>query len=650
MGKSKYQWKNIQKLALGIIAFEGSEHLYNIIMELRDCVDDVIIGLQKKSYHGDPIPAIDYQEILRLKEEDGIVDYILNIELDSNLKPRQQETDKRNTIIEFAKNNGNSHILVIDSDEYYTKNSFLRALQEIDLHDYEQTYCQYVNYYYDYKHFLKYPFKDGMHVPFVSKTIYKHSFECTDFPLPSDPTRRYIRPKKTKIVINKEGKQQEILDTVYNPVTKENEIQYLVDYYIFPWKQLHMHHLSWVRSDIRKKLNMWSSKNLFPNFEDLIDKAVYSFNNYDPEKAGTQNAILLFNTPGNKVEIGTFPKQYINPVVDYKTRLNPVKEYKKILVLNMSSTNSDCDLYNKLEQCCRETWAKDIIDKKYNNIDYWTVIDTEENTRINFANHIIYIKNDKNRENIFQLLYRFYKAIKILNSQNIEYDYIVRTNTSTWINIDILNEFLADETDEYQLYSFRTLSAYWSNFYFYMGGQCIILSKYNIDIFMKNITKPLLYNNEILDDVIISSIFYGRNLKLGIAAENGFNSLNGEILLDKEIPENLDITQILYQVKTYDISDNERLIYDCQKMQELYKRWINFKNNYSGDFSEISKDIRNNKNQYVYYVNFTKKEWFNSTAAEKRNCHIKNKIEYAKALPILNELRERNIREIMNRK
>ena len=38
-------YKKIKKVGLLIIAFEVTEHLYNIISELRDSVDYVAIGL-----------------------------------------------------------------------------------------------------------------------------------------------------------------------------------------------------------------------------------------------------------------------------------------------------------------------------------------------------------------------------------------------------------------------------------------------------------------------------------------------------------------------------------------------------------------------------------------------------------------------------
>lgn len=96
---SKYNWKNIKGVGLGIVAFEATEHLANIISEVRDTFDYVTIGLQRLSYHGDPIDPTDLAEILRLRDEDHLVDTILEINLDTSKEPRVQETDKRNLLI-----------------------------------------------------------------------------------------------------------------------------------------------------------------------------------------------------------------------------------------------------------------------------------------------------------------------------------------------------------------------------------------------------------------------------------------------------------------------------------------------------------------------------------------------------------------------
>ena len=75
-------YKNIKKIGLAIIAFEGTEHLYNIISTLRDSVDYVSCGLQMTSYHGEPISNVDLNEIFRLRDEDHLIDNIVDIKLD----------------------------------------------------------------------------------------------------------------------------------------------------------------------------------------------------------------------------------------------------------------------------------------------------------------------------------------------------------------------------------------------------------------------------------------------------------------------------------------------------------------------------------------------------------------------------------------
>ena len=67
---------------------------------------------------------VDINEIFRLRDEDHLVDNIVEIKLDTKKKPRVQETDKRNLLIQDAEDHGCSHVLVIDSDEYYTRKSF----------------------------------------------------------------------------------------------------------------------------------------------------------------------------------------------------------------------------------------------------------------------------------------------------------------------------------------------------------------------------------------------------------------------------------------------------------------------------------------------------------------------------------------------
>lgn len=611
---SKYNWKNIKNVGLSIVAFEATEHLYNIILELRDVVDYVSIGLQRKSYHGDPIDPVDLNEIFRLRDEDHLVDNIVEIELDSNKEPRVQETDKRNLLIQDAEDHGCSHIIVIDSDEYYIKKNFLKALKEIDDNDYEMTYCQYVNYYHDYKHYLVYPFPQGMYVPFVSKTKYRHSFECQDFPYPSDPTRRYVRPFNGEKQMMRDGKL--CVNEKQEPIMVKN---YTVDYHIFDWNTINMHHLSCLRADIRKKFNDWSSKTCFENYNDLIDKAVDDYEYFDENSKEAQWAHLLFNTPDHKVRVNAFPKQYINPAVDFRTRLRPVKTYKRIAILNLSSTNSECDLFNKLDQCAKETWARDVVNGKYPNIDYWTVLDWAKESHIDLASHTIYVKTNYKIDNMIQLLNRFFEAYRLLSYIGY-YDWVLRTNTSTWCNIDLLNEFLANETDDSTMYSFKLFSAFWSTFNLYMSGAAILIPTRNIPILDK-LSKSYQEqpNVGILDDVILSVEWRQRVKQLNLHnVYDCYHSLEGGYLPNNYEDtnfDNIDLTVPMYQIKTFVKEDhNNRLINDIAKMKKLQECWDTNKDKF--DIAQMAKDLRNNLDKTIEVIPYSKKEW-----NEKINVH-----------------------------
>lgn len=602
--KQRTNYKNIKKLGLCIIAFEATELLYNIISELRDSVDYVSLGLQKVSYHGDRMSAIDLAEIYRLRDEDKLIDRIVDVELDMKKEPRVQETDKRNILIQDAQDNGCTHCIVIDSDEYYTKKSFETACQLIDQHNYPITYCQYINYYHDYKHFLVYPFKDGMYVPFVTRVEYRHKYDCTDFPLPSDPTRRFVRPvKNIKKVIDGNGQIKEVKE-------------FAVNYHIFPWNTVKMHHLSWIRADIRKKLNMWSSKKCFQGYSDLIDKAVYSFDNFD-ENCEKAMAKMLFNTPDNSVEVKAFPKQYIHPKVDYRTRLRPVPNYKKILFLSMSA---DLNLFNKLEEVSNETW-RNVDTKKYKNIDvdFWTYTDAKEGeeTHVDEKNHVIYVKHDYSRDAYQQTFSKTIFAIRELKNLKLDYDYIVRTNNSTWINIPLLNEFLAYQEDDSKIFAGRIYTAFWSAFNLYGGGELMIFSKRNIDILLEISKDPIKMETGkgTYDDNLLFGVWNTRLMRLKLPQTEYLHSLEDELLIDKNVPEDISFDRVAYQIKTY-MKDGEyfppteenRMNYDIDKMYAVdkqfralkkydpHKNYLNLMENY---YDKIIHNLPQNKKEWM---------------------------------------------------
>jgi len=252
----------IKKLALTINAFDASELLEDLISEIRDQIDHVAAIYQKQSYWKNPMEDADMEELLRLKTL-GLIDELIEFKPNFTKYSREQECDKRNMGIDLMRQNGSSHVLNIDADEFYDADQFEVALDLIEEKGYTSTYCSYVNYYRDFEHYLVYPFRPF--VPFVHSTFFKYTYQGPA-PGPTDPTRRIKNPSN--------------LGT-----------------YIFTDEELRMGHAAWIRRDIRKKLVNWSAKNHFK--PELIDQAVERWENW---KEG-ENAIMLFNVPDHNVKV-----------------------------------------------------------------------------------------------------------------------------------------------------------------------------------------------------------------------------------------------------------------------------------------------------------------------------------------------------------
>jgi len=252
----------IKSLAMNINAFDASELLEPLLLEIRDQVDVVNAIWQQKSYWKNPIAKEDMDELYRLKEI-GLIDELIEFKPNFSKYSREQECDKRNMGIELMRKKGISHVMSTDADEFYDASQFRNAKDLISKNGWSITYCSYVNYYRDFEHYLVYPFRPF--VPFIHSTFFNYTYNGPA-PGPTDPTRRINNPSN--------------LGT-----------------YVFPDETLRMGHAAWIRKDIRKKLVNWSAKNHFE--KDLINKAVERWETW---KEG-QNAIMLFNVPDHNVKV-----------------------------------------------------------------------------------------------------------------------------------------------------------------------------------------------------------------------------------------------------------------------------------------------------------------------------------------------------------
>lgn len=542
----------VKSIGLGLVVFEGSEHLQNIIEEIRKFLDYVVIGLQRISYNGEVLNPNDERACLALKDG-GLVDEVIYIDLDKDALPRVQETNKRNLLIQAIEDHGCSHALIIDSDEFYDCHEFQKALLEIEVHEYPITYCRYVNYYHDYNHYLVYPFKEGNYVPFITETKYRFEFEGHDFPKPSDPTRRYKRPT----VIKEDGKEY-----------------YTVSYHEFEWNVIKMHHLSWLRGNIRKKLYNWSAKNVFPNWVELIDRAVIAYDNFDETSNEGYKAKLLFNTPGNQVDVARWPKQYINPKHDFRKSVELPYE-KTILILVMGH---DHPQYNAQEEAIRETW-KAYAEENFKNIKVLFYKEDKNALKPYLEGDTVRVPNEGTLEKTYS---KTIDTIKFLEREGIldQYDYVFRTNTSTFLNIDLLNDYVSRlDKYEFKMHCAEIDCCWWSKMHFYAKGNALLMNKQMIKRVLYLENKKMEETFRSCDDCVIGATINLYLSKLGEDHTKYIQSFGLHYELDKEISQDFDKVDdyIAISVKTVvDENDpiNPERAYDSLKMRELYRRFL----------------------------------------------------------------------------
>lgn len=248
------------KLGVSYNVFDGEELLEKSIRQIRDSVDFISVVVQQISNYGNPSSSELIEIINDLHVNKKLIDHVVMYEPTLTANPHSNEIYKRNLGLFFSKRNGCTHHMSMDTDEFYTKEQFEFLKETMISGDWDSSACQMTTYYKlptyrlepkeDYYVSLIYKIRDNVEYVFGQ-----------NFPVLVDPTRR-MSPGRC-IMFNRE--------------------------------EIEMHHMSYVRNDISRKVNNSSAK---INFNQSIPEFIEKFNNWKEGDKG-----ILLGIPVREVDL-----------------------------------------------------------------------------------------------------------------------------------------------------------------------------------------------------------------------------------------------------------------------------------------------------------------------------------------------------------
>lgn len=178
---------------------------------------------------------------------------------------------------------------------------------------------------------------------------------------------------------------------------------------------------------------------------------------------------------------------------------------KKAIILVMSCNQ---ERFINEEQVIKKTWGKDIIEGKCDNLKLYFFRGGAEKNYIDEKNNIIYLNCKDDLADTYDKCIACFKYIeKFLN----EYDYIIRSNTSTYVNIEAIKQFLDmdDIKDDIMLGPGLAIT-YISQHIPYLKGHLLIIPKKIINILINNYVNKFYGYDDAVFGMVLGE-FYGEN-------------------------------------------------------------------------------------------------------------------------------------------
>lgn len=217
------------KLGICYMVFDGEELLEFAARSIRSEVDHISATYQTTSYWGESAGPDLVPTMERLKKE-GLLDEIIFYEPNLTIKPKEHEERLRNIGLEASKKAGCTHHISSDVDELCKPNELAYAKKVMDEGDYDFCMAPYVVYYKE-PTWLIHP-RQNLSITLVHKIDkhYDRKLTRNEFPFGIEPTRMLKGCKTWK--------------------------EFALD-------EITVHHMSFVRKDVRKKMKNNDNKNFY---------------------------------------------------------------------------------------------------------------------------------------------------------------------------------------------------------------------------------------------------------------------------------------------------------------------------------------------------------------------------------------------------
>lgn len=243
-------WENELKSKIWGVSYslyDGEELLESSLKSIRKSVDYINVVYQNTSWFGKKTTK-NLKSLLENLQAQGLIDEIIFFEPNLKLSPYQNEKNKRNLGLKYAKKYGCNYFMTMDTDEFYQEKELEAAKIKIIQYEIDYSYCSLVNY--------------GLL-----------------------PTERILTPMEPAIAFfskinffSKLGKNKKVICCA-DPT---RQFQFITGKQYF-LSMVTMHHMTYVRKDINQKFNSSSNQvlhnNLSQYMEELKNKDIISVKN-----------------------------------------------------------------------------------------------------------------------------------------------------------------------------------------------------------------------------------------------------------------------------------------------------------------------------------------------------------------------------------